>query len=120
MSVLLFPPAQGPISQKFDAKQALCCGCSSPFTPSIIADGTIIFGMDSRGDVIMVEHPYGLLSIYKHNASLTRARDTVRSGEIIATAGNTEYSTGFHLHFELWTDGYLWIQNSLLILEMKR
>ena len=56
----------------------------------------------------MVEHTYSLLSIYKHNASLTRGQgDTVRAGEVIAIAGDTgELSTGTHLHFELWSDGY--------------
>ena len=113
MSVLLFPPAQGPISQKFDAqnKHYAVDIVLPPNTPiKSIADGTVIFSewTVETGYVIMVEHPYGLLSIYKHNASLTREQgDTVRSGEIIATAGNTgEYSTGFHLHFELWMDGY--------------
>jgi murein DD-endopeptidase MepM/ murein hydrolase activator NlpD len=46
--------------------------------------------------------------VYKHNAALSKAQgDSVVGGEVIASAGNTgEYSTGFHLHFELWMDGY--------------
>jgi len=46
--------------------------------------------------------------VYKHNASLIKQQgDLVKSGEVIATAGNTgELTTGTHLHFELWRDGY--------------
>ena len=49
----------------------------------------------------------GLLSVYKHNGSLNKAQgDVVRSGEVIASAGNTgELTTGPHLHFELWSNG---------------
>ena len=48
------------------------------------------------------------ISVYKHNASLTKEQgDLVKSGEVIAMAGNTgELTTGPHLHFELWNRGY--------------
>ncbi len=39
--------------------------------------------------------------------STRRVRDLVKAGEVIATAGSTgELTTGPHLHFELWSDGY--------------
>ena len=76
----------------------------------VIADGTVIFtGFTSdTGFVIIVEHIKGFLSIYKHNALILKEQgDLVKSGEVIANAGSTgELSTGTHLHFELWSDGY--------------
>ena len=75
-----------------------------------VAEGTVIFSEWSAdtGYVIIIEHPYGLLSTYKHNESLIKSQgETVQAGEVIATAGNTgEFSTGYHLHFELWSDGF--------------
>ena len=74
------------------------------------ADGVVIFSewTTETGYVIIIEHSYGLISVYKHNAFLTKSQgDLVKSGEVIATAGNTgELTTGPHLHFELWSDGY--------------
>ena len=111
--VLLFPPAQGPISEEYNPQQkhyAVDIVLEEDSPIKSIADGTVIFAewTTETGYVIMVEHPYGLLSVYKHNNSLTRTQgDAVKAGEIIATAGNTgELSTGWHLHFELWVDGY--------------
>ena len=75
-----------------------------------VADGTVIFAAwtSETGHVIIVEHSGGFISIYKHNTALHKEQgDLVKSGEVIASAGNTgEFSTGPHLHFELWNEGY--------------
>jgi len=73
------------------------------------ADGTVIFAEWSveTGYVVIIEHQFGLISVYKHNASLlTQQGDLVEAGQVIATTGDTgELSSGTHLHFELWIDG---------------
>ncbi|AMC11512.1 peptidase M23 [Lutibacter profundi] len=75
-----------------------------------VADGTVIFAewTADTGHVIIIEHTGGFISVYKHNTSLHKQQgDLVKSGEVIASAGNTgEFSTGPHLHFELWNEGY--------------
>lgn len=74
-----------------------------------IADGTVIFANWTQNDgyVILVQHSENLISVYKHNSSLTKQLgDVVTAGEILAIIGNTgELTTGPHLHFELWYQG---------------
>jgi murein DD-endopeptidase MepM/ murein hydrolase activator NlpD len=75
-----------------------------------VADGTVIFAewTAETGYVIIVDHGNNLISVYKHNAFLNKAQgQLVKAGEVIASAGNTgEFTTGPHLHFELWSEGY--------------
>jgi murein DD-endopeptidase MepM/ murein hydrolase activator NlpD len=49
-----------------------------------------------------------LITVYKHAGSLLKEQnDKVLAGEVIASVGNTgELTTGPHLHFEIWSDGY--------------
>ena len=110
---VLFPPANGPISEPYNLKEKhyavdIVVAKDSPIKAT--ADGVVIFAewTATTGYVIIIEHSYGLISVYKHNASLTKSQgDLVKAGEVIATAGNSgELSTGPHLHFELWNDGY--------------
>jgi murein DD-endopeptidase MepM/ murein hydrolase activator NlpD len=113
LKTLLFPPAKGPISQEFNEEEShfavdIVLEENTPI--KAIADGTVIFAewTVETGFVIILEHASGFLSVYKHNASLSKSQgEAVIGGEVIASAGNTgEYSTGFHLHFELWMEGY--------------
>lgn len=110
---VLFPPAIGTISESYnaDGKHFAIDIALAKGTPiKSTADGTVIFAewTAETGYVIIIEHSYGLISVYKHNASLTKEQgDLVKAGEVIATAGNTgDLTTGPHLHFELWSDGY--------------
>jgi murein DD-endopeptidase MepM/ murein hydrolase activator NlpD len=110
---VLFPPVSGQISEYYNAKEkhfAVDITVVKDTPVKATADGVVIFSewTASTGYVIILEHSYGLISVYKHNASLTKEQgDLVKAGEVIATAGSTgELSTGPHLHFELWNDGY--------------
>lgn len=113
LNTFLFPPVNGQISQSFDRDKshyAIDIAVKKNMPVKAIADGTVIFSewTSETGYVIILEHNFGLLSVYKHNSSLNKRQgESVTSGEVIATAGNTgEYTTGYHLHFELWMDGY--------------
>ena len=110
---VLFPPVNGTISEAYNAKEkhyAVDIVVVKDTPVKATADGIVIFSewTASTGNVIILEHSYGLISVYKHNAALTKEQgDLVKAGEVIATAGNSgELSTGPHLHFELWNDGY--------------
>lgn len=110
---VLFPPVNGTISEAYDAgKKHYAVDIVVPKDTPIkaTADGIVIFAewTVETGYVVIMEHSEGLLSVYKHNSSITKHQgDLVKAGEVIAIAGNTgEYTTGPHLHFELWSDGY--------------
>lgn len=109
----LFAPVKGRITEPYDSKKkhyAVDVVTIKDAPVKAVADGTVIFAEWSvqTGYVIIVKHTNNLISVYKHNAVLNKEQgDYVKSGEVIATVGNTgELTTGPHLHFELWRDGY--------------
>jgi murein DD-endopeptidase MepM/ murein hydrolase activator NlpD len=110
---VLFPPVNGTISAGYsieDKHFAVDISVPKDTPVKAVADGTVIFAewTADTGYVLILEHSQALISVYKHNQSLNKSQgDLVKAGEVIATAGNTgEYSTGTHLHFELWSKGY--------------
>lgn len=111
--MIFFSPISGEITTNFapDKKHFGVDVIAESGTPvKSVGDGTVIFAEWSAqtGFVIIVKHSNNFISVYKHNASLTKRQgDIVKAGEVIATVGNTgELSTGTHLHFELWNNGY--------------
>ncbi|WP_347373625.1 M23 family metallopeptidase [Aequorivita sp. Q41] len=109
----LFAPVKGAISEPYNSKAkhyAVDVVTAKDSPVKSVADGTVIFSewTGQTGYVIIVKHTNNLISVYKHNAMLTKEQgEIVKAGEVIATVGNTgDLTTGPHLHFELWRDGY--------------
>lgn len=106
-----FTPIKGVISQNYDVAlhPAIDITAPSGSVVSSIYDGIVIYsGWDEgKGNVVMVQHPENVISIYGHNQKvLKNPGEAVKAGTPIALVGNTgSLSTGEHLHFELWCNG---------------
>ena len=72
-------------------------------------DGTVLMSSWTKdsGYVISIIHPNNLISVYKHNSKVfVETGQSVSTGDVISIIGDTgEFSSGPHLHFELWMDG---------------
>ncbi|MGB5321981.1 M23 family metallopeptidase, partial [Lutimonas sp.] len=111
--IVFSSPIKGQITQQYDDQEkhfAVDIAVDEDTPVKAVADGTVIFtGFTAdTGYVILIEHGQGFTSIYKHNAAIYKEQgELVKTGEVIASAGSTgAFSTGAHLHFELWNDGY--------------
>ena len=72
------------------------------------ADGVITFSgpKPGFGNFVQIVHGYGIETIFGHMASLhVKKGEKVSRGTKIATVGNTGYSTGPHLHYEVRVNG---------------
>ncbi len=58
------------------------------------------------GNHILIDHGGGNYTLYAHLSSFNvQSGDTVTRGDTIGYVGSTGWSTGAHLHFEIWVDG---------------
>ena len=110
---VLFPPVSGLVTSAYNPEEkhyAVDVATVKNTPVKATADGTVILAewTADTGYVLVLRHKDNLISVYKHNASLSVAQgDLVKAGEVIATSGNTgALTTGPHLHFELWSEGY--------------
>jgi len=72
------------------------------------APGTILYAgpMDIRGFTTFIDHGQGVVSGYAHqNEILVEVGQSVETGQIIGTIGNTGRVTGPHLHWDIWVNG---------------
>ncbi|MCC5917586.1 MAG: M23 family metallopeptidase [Cryomorphaceae bacterium] len=111
-SYAFFAPVKGEISQPFLPEEGhfavdIVTRTNEPVKACL--KGTVLFSEFSAqtGYTIVLQHATNLISVYKHNSALFKKQgDVVRAGEVIGMVGSTgEFTTGPHLHFELWHEG---------------
>ena len=71
-------------------------------------DGKVLWAEDLGiyGNCIVVDHGYGLLSVYGHLSEfLVKKGDLVKKSQIIGKTGSTGMAGGDHLHFTMMLDG---------------
>ena len=107
-----FTPVLGFVSDTFNLKTkhfGIDLVAKENAKVSSVLDGVVVISNwnPQTGYVIGIQHKNGFLSLYKHNSMLLKSvGNHVNAGEHIAVIGNTgEFSSGPHLHFELWLDG---------------
>jgi murein DD-endopeptidase MepM/ murein hydrolase activator NlpD len=111
-SFSFFTPLRGIVTSKFDiALKHYGVDIVSVQNEAIKAtlDGVVIFSgwTIETGYTISIQHENDLISVYKHNSALLKDQGSfVKAGDAIAIIGSSgEYSTGPHLHFEIWYNG---------------
>lgn len=113
VNLVLFAPVKGSITQKYSPRDkhfAVEIAVLNNAAIKAIANGTVIFSdwTPNSGYVVIIKHSDGLMSVYKQCESIQVSQgEIIRASQVIAMAGNSgKKASGYHLHFELWKDGY--------------
>ena len=62
----------------------------------------------ARGYYVMIDHGGGTITLYQHGlkgSTIVSVGQKVKQGQRIMGVGSSGYSTGNHLHFEIWKNG---------------
>jgi murein DD-endopeptidase MepM/ murein hydrolase activator NlpD len=121
---LLSAPINGAISQNYSiADDHLAIDISVDIGKQVkaVSNGRVILSewTTQTGYVLIIDHGNDLISVYKHNSKLLKSQgEIVKQDEIIALSGNSGVLTsGPHLHFELWSEGFSIDPNTLINFE---
>ena len=111
-SFTFFTPLRGIVTNKYNPTERHfgidIVSVQSEAVKATLDGVVIITGWTvETGYIIGIQHDHNLFSIYKHNSALLKEQGSyVKGGDPIAIVGTSgEYSTGPHLHFELWYNG---------------
>ena len=105
-------PAGGLVTRGYAARAGhfgldIVLNMNSPIAAA--ADGVVLrAGWDKLGygKMIWIDHGDGLRTLYAHlNTPLVQAGDVISRGQLIGLSGNSGYSLGPHLHFEVSHNG---------------
>ncbi len=90
-------------------------------------DGKVIFtgNLGIYGNLVVIDHGYGLMSLYSHLTDImTKVDSVVKKGDIIGTTGISGMAFGDHVHFGILVGGIEvtplewldinWIKNNIL------
>ena len=112
-------PVSGVITSSFGHYRQYYGGLSSTHRAIDIANtvgtdirspnaGKIVFAghTPDRGNNIVIDHGLGVYTCFFHLAEIyVRVDDVVRTGDVVASLGNTGLSSGPHLHWEMVVNG---------------
>ena len=113
-------PTSGDVTSRFGWRSSPFGWGSSDWHPGIdiandvgtplhaTADGVVILSdwYGGYGKLVQIDHGNGIVTLYGHNSeNLVAAGQSVKKGQHIANMGNTGYSTGSHVHYEVRVNG---------------
>jgi murein DD-endopeptidase MepM/ murein hydrolase activator NlpD len=111
-SLPLIVPTNGVVTQGFDPTEnhfGVDFATKEGAPVYAAAKGYVLFSgwTYDDGNVIILSHGSGVITVYKHNSSLLKSVGSMaKRGDVIALVGNTgRTSKGSHLHFEVLKDG---------------
>ena len=107
-------PARGELTSGYGwrwGRMHLGIDIAGPVGTPIVAAAAgkvIVAGWDSTGygNHVEIQHPDGTVTLYGHNSKLlVRTGMKVRQGQAIGEMGSTGFSTGPHVHFQMYVAG---------------
>jgi len=106
-------PVSGPITSPFGMRwgtlhPGIDIGVPSGTPVHAAANGTVIWcgWMSGYGNLVMIDHHNGLVTLYGHNTSVAvSCNQQVSQGQVVSYSGCTGFCTGPHVHFEVRLHG---------------